>query len=192
MSDMAIEYERHRITVEEYHRMLDAEVFDPGRRIELVEGELLERVRPMNPPHASSVQRLNVLLVTTLGTKATVRCQLPVTLPPDSEPHPDFALARLDAHAYGDRHPNPDDLLLLIEVADSSRDLDRRQKIPLYARRGISEVWLVDLVDGVIVVHREPIGDWYGSIHTAKRGDFVSPLAFPDARFAVDDFAGPL
>jgi Uma2 family endonuclease len=188
---MALAYERHHVSLEEYHRMVGAGVFEPDARIELLEGELIERTGPMNPPHSSAITRTIRLLVTRLGARATVCCQTPVTLLYDSEPLPDFALVAPDQSDYGDRHPGPNDIHLLIEVADSSRDLDQRKKIPLFARSGIREAWLVDLVDGLLVVYREPSEAGYGSKIELRRGDPVAPLDFPSEVFAVTALLGP-
>jgi Uma2 family endonuclease len=183
---MASVYERHRITLDEYHRMAEAGVFNPDARIELVEGELIE-MAPIYPPHASAVDRILYQFITRLRGRAWVRCQNPVTLPPDSEPQPDVVLARLDPRSFRDHHPGPDEILLAVEVAESTLELDRGIKIPLYARSGIREVWLVNLVDDEIIVYREPTEAWYHTVQTSTRCDSISPLAFPDVTFAVED-----
>jgi Uma2 family endonuclease len=191
MSVMALAYERHRVSLEEYHRMVGAGVFDPDARIELVEGELFERERGMNPAHASAITRTNRLLVTAFGARATVCCQTPVTLPYDSEPMPDFAIVRVDSRDYGDRHPCPEDVHVLIEIADSSRDFDRRKKLPLYARSGIVEAWLVDPVDDRLVAYREPGRTGYAFRLEVGRGESIAPVAFPDIVLAVETLLGP-
>jgi len=190
MSDMASVYERHRITLDEYHRMVEAGVFDPDARIELVEGELIE-MPPIYPPHASTVVRITTQFVLRLRDRASVRCQHPATLPPTSEPQPDVVLARPDPREYYEHHPAANEILLAVEVADSTLRLDRRIKIPLYARSSICEVWLVNLVDDEIAAYREPSGAWYDSIRTYRRGESISPLAFPDVEFAVEDLLPP-
>jgi Uma2 family endonuclease len=188
---MALAYERHRVTLDEYHRMVDAGVFEPDARIELIEGELIERRGAMKPPHASAITRTNRLLIQRLGDRATVCCQTPVTLRFDSEPMPDFAIVRPDASDFRHRHPGPEDVHVLIEVADSSRDFDRRRTMPLYARSGIAESWLVDLVDDLIVVYREPSDTGYASQTEFRRGDVFAPLAFADVALPVDAILGP-
>jgi Uma2 family endonuclease len=190
MSDMASVYERHRITLDEYHRMAAAGVFGPDSRIELISGELIE-MAPIYPPHASSVDRILYQLITRLRERAWVRCQNPVTLPPDSEPQPDLVLARLDRRSYCDQHPGPDDILLAVEVAESTLELDRDVKIPLYARSGIPEAWLVNLVDDEIAVYRDPADAWYRTVQTHRRGESITPFAFPDTSFAVEDLLPP-
>ncbi|HYL27721.1 MAG TPA: Uma2 family endonuclease, partial [Candidatus Nitrosotalea sp.] len=118
-------------------------------------------------------------------------CQDPVTLLPDSEPQPDLVLAQLDSLNYRDRHPGPNEILLAVEVAQSSLKYDRAKKIPLYARSGIREVWLVNLIDTEIVAHRDPIGAWYQSVRSYRRGESIAPAAFPDTMFALDDLLAP-
>ncbi len=186
-AQMAVTHVRHRIDVEEYHRMAEAGVFDPERRIELIEGELIETVAPMNEPHAVGLSKLNALLVRRLSGRATIRCQSPVTLSDDSEPQPDFAVVRLDPRDYIDRHPQPPDVHFLVEVADSSRAFDQRRKIPLYARTGVAETWLVDLVDDRILAYRDPGPDGYATTVSATRGESITPLAFRDERFDVNE-----
>lgn len=190
MSDMASVYERHRITLDEYHRMAEAGVFDPGARIELIEGELVE-MAPIYPPHASVVDEFNKLFSLRLANRARVRCQNPITLPGYSEPQPDIVLAKLVEDRYRARHPLPADIYLVVEVSDSSLEADRAKKIPLYARTGIAEVWLVNLFNNEIIAHREPTPAWYGSIRTYRAGDRISPEAFPDVALAVDDVLPP-
>jgi Uma2 family endonuclease len=189
MSEMVLPYVRHRIRVEEYRRM--AEAFPSGARIELIDGDLIETVVPMNPPHASRVQKLTMALVGQLAGRAQIRCQLPVTLDDYSEPEPDCAVVRFDARDYFDDHPRVPDIFLLIEVADSSRDADRRMKVPLYGRCGVSETWLVDLVDDLVIVYRDPGDDGYGLVAPIRRGEVITPLAFPDCSVAVDAMLPP-
>ena len=187
MAQMAATHVRHRVDVEEYHRMAEAGVFDPERRIELIEGELIETVAPMKEPHAVGLSRLMVLLVRCLAGRATIRCQSPVTLSDDSEPEPDFAVVRPEPRDYLERHPRPADAYLLIEVADSSRAFDQRRKIPLYGRCGVAETWLVDLVDDRIVAYRDPGPGGYATTVIATRGESLAPLAFRDERFDVSE-----
>jgi Uma2 family endonuclease len=191
MSDMVLVYERHRISLNEYHRMVESGVFERDSRIELIDGELIEPMTPINPLHASATSRSVTEFVRRLGSRTLVRCQVPITLPDDSEPQPDLTVARLDASGYAKRHPGPSDIFLVVEIAESSIDFDRRTKIPLYARAEIPEVWLVNLIDDTIVVYRNPSGAEYTSIAIAKRDDTITASAFPDALFAVSDLLPP-
>jgi len=188
---MAVAYERHRISVDEYHRMDDAGIFDPDKRIELIEGELIETVGPMNPPHAAGVAMLTRILVTRFSDRADVRCRLPVILNDYSEPHPDFAVVRTDPRYYLDGHPQPASIFLLVEIADSSRDEDQRIRILLYGRSGVTESWLVDLIDDRVVIYRDPTPKGYGTVTFARRGETIAPLAFPNDHVPVNDILPP-
>jgi len=185
---MATTYERHRVGIDEYHRMVEASVFEANARLELIEGELVEPMTPINPRHASVTDLIMIEIGARLRSRAAIRCQGPITLGGDSEPQPDLTVSRLDPKDYVDHHPGSADILLVIEVADSSLEFDLRRKMPLYARAGIPEAWLVNLKTTEVVVHREPVDGAYTSIQTAKRGDSISIAAFPEEIFAVDDF----
>ena len=189
---MAVAYERHRVKLDEYHRMVEAGVFGADARLELIDGEIVDRVSPIYPPHASATRAVSMQLTTRLSQRASIGCQMPVTLPGDSEPEPDVIVARLDPKGYWNRHPGPDDIYLLVEIADSSLAQDQRIKVPLYARAGISEVWLVDLGHEVVRIYREPIDGEYTSVRIAQRGDSISVAAFPGETFAVNDFLPPV
>ncbi len=171
--------------------MDDAGIFDPDKRIELIEGELIESVGPMNPPHAAGIAMLNHILVTRLSDRADIRCQLPVILNDFSEPQPDFTVARVDPRYYFDGHPRTESIFVLVEIADSSRDEDQRIKIPLYARSGVAESWLIDLIDDRVVIYRDPTPKGYGTVTFARRGETIAPLAFPDDHIPVNDILPP-
>ena len=156
---------RYRFTVKEYHRMGEAGILPEDTRIELIAGDIVVR-EPIGSYHAGTVNRLNRLWTSNLGERAVVQVQNPVELTEeDSEVQPDVTLLRPRADFYTRGHPTPADVLLLIEVADSSLARDRRVKMPLYARAGIREAWLVDLIGDRGEVHRDSrswYGDWYG------------------------------
>ena len=140
---MAIQAERPRrlFTVDEYHRMAEAGVFGPEERVELIEGEILE-MSPIGPRHAGCVINANRLFVTRLGDRAVVSPQNPVVIRPRSEPQPDLLLLRPRAVSYSREHPNPEDVLLAVEVADTTVRFDRLVKARLYSRAAIPEFWL--------------------------------------------------
>lgn len=156
---------RHRITVDAYYRMGEAGIIAPDARVELIEGEIID-MAPMGSAHASVVSMLNQRLVTALASRAEVRCQLPIQLDEHSQPEPDIALLKHRADFYRGGHPSAADVLLVIEVADTSLEFDRAVKVPLYARHGIAEVWLVDLQNRLLTVHREPKDGIYRNIRT--------------------------
>ncbi|HEV8584980.1 MAG TPA: Uma2 family endonuclease [Methylomirabilota bacterium] len=188
---MAIEVPARRFTVDEYHRMGDAGILGCEERLELIAGQIVV-CEPIGFRHASVVDRLAQLWFGYLGRRANVRVQNPVTFPEaDSELQPDILLLRARDDFYATGHPRVADVLLLIEVADTTVRLDRRVKIPLYAAVGVGEVWLCDLVTERVEVYREPAGETYRDVETMDRGQTVSPLALPDVTVAIDDLLGP-
>jgi Uma2 family endonuclease len=164
--------------------MISAGLFH-DERIELIRGALFE-MSPQNVPHAFAIQALTGLLVPSLVGRAAVRVQLPFVVSDDSVPEPDVALvspvARKDAH--------PDRAFLLVEVANDSLNFDRKKKAPLYARAGVPECWIVNLVDRVIERRREPVGAAYATLTVFRSGEHIAPLAFPDVAFEVGDVFG--
>jgi Uma2 family endonuclease len=181
---------RRRFTVKEYHRMGEAGILHEDNRLELIAGDIVVR-EPIGAYHAGTVDRLNRLWTSRLGDRAIVRVQNPVQFPrDDSELQPDIMLLRPREDFYTTRHPEAADVLLLIEVADTTLRLDRRIKIPLYARAGVREVWLVDLTTAQLEVHRESLGDRYRNVGVLSRGEHVSPQAFPDLSLDVAELVG--
>lgn len=146
---------RHRYTVDDYYRMAEVGILAPDARVELIDGEVVE-MPPIGAPHASVVTELQNLLIEAVGRRAVVRVQNPVRLDRHNEPEPDIALVRSSARKYRETHPSPEDVLLLVEVADSSLRFDRDVKVGLYARCGIPEVWLLDLTSTRITRFRGP------------------------------------
>ncbi len=158
-------------------------------RVELLDGEIVE-MTPIGPGHAGCVNRLTQLLVAGLGDRAVVAVQNPVRLALRSEPQPDLVVARPRADFYRLAHPTPGDVLLLVEVAETSADFDREVKTPLYAQAGIPELWLVDVPSRQVVVHRAPAGGRYGEVRSVGHGDRLAPQAFPDVALSVADVLG--
>jgi len=186
MSEMAVEYERRPITVDEYHRLGEIGFFGPEERVELLDGELI-RVPPIGWEHMRSTSAINQVLVMRLAGRATLVPRGAVTLDDYSEPEPDFMVLNGSPDRYR-RLPVPEDVALVVEVANTSLGLDRNRKSKAYARTGIREYWIVDLVLECIDVRREPRGEVYESIRIACRGDSIAPEAFPEDEFAVSDF----
>ena len=151
---------RHRYTVDEYYRMGDSGILKQGDRVELIEGEIVDMV-PVGSAHVGVVNRLNRLLVQALGDRAIVSVQNPVRLSAFSEPEPDIALLRPRDDFYSGAHPGPTNVLLIIEVSDSSLDYDRDVKLPLYARHEIPVVWLIDIQRKQLLVFRSPTREGY-------------------------------
>ena len=159
-------------------------------RIELIAGAIFVR-EPTGSRHAGAVDRLAHLFISHLARRAVVRIQNPVSFPDEmSELQPDLMLLRSRADFYSSAHPGAADVLLVIEVADSTLRLDRRVKIPLYARAGIAEAWLLDLTTEHVEVFREPSGGRYRESVRLARGASLAPLVFPDLALVVDDLLG--
>jgi Uma2 family endonuclease len=181
---------RRRFTVDEYHRMGETGILSEDNRLELICGDIVFR-EPIGAYHAGTVRRLDRLFTSRLGDRAIVSVQNPVQFSQENtELQPDVTLLRPRDDFYTSRHPEAADVLLLIEVADTTLRLDRRVKIPLYARVGVPEVWLLDLTTQRLEVCREPLGDRYGSVRILARGQRVSPDAFGDLSVDVADLVG--
>ncbi len=178
-----------RLSLEEYHRLVAMGFFPEDERVELIEG-VLHPMSPKGPRHATALTYLLRAFITALGERAEVRAQDPITIPQaDSEPEPDLTLARPRKGSYADRHPLPEEVLLVVEIAESSLREDREITLPLYAAAGIPECWIVNLVENQVEVHREPVVLAGGRAAYRQRtlygpGDTIRPLRFPDC--AVD------
>jgi len=189
---MAFQNAAHRITVDEYHRMDAAAVFPHDARIELIEGALFERIVPMNGPHALVVEILDELLRTVVAGRARVRCQLPITLGDLSESQPDFAIVCGARSLLKPRHPGADEILAVVEISESSRDFDVHQKIPMYAKYGVAEAWVVDLIDSCVRVYKKPTRGVYSDTSIVSIDGFVRLSAFPESEIRCRDIFGSL
>ena len=169
---------RHRLNVDEYHRMAEAGILGPDARVELIEGEIID-MAPIGSRHAAVVRQLAHILHQNVGYQAIVSTQNPVRLDEYSEPEPDLALLRPRDDFYATAHPGPGDILLIIEVADTSLRYDREIKIPLYARHGIPEVWLVDLVNERLLRFLEPGPDGYRTEEDVTGTARIHPTRLP-------------
>src|SRR3989442_6063002 len=161
-----------------------------GGRVGWTAGERVVR-EPIASRHAGTVTRLTRLWTSRLGERAVVQIQNPIELPTeDSEPQPDVTLLRPRADFYTGAHPVAADVLLLIEVADSTLAVDRRVRMPLYARAAIPEAWILDLTADRVEVYRAPAADGYQRVVTLERGQRLTPGAFPDLIVTVEDLLG--
>jgi len=169
--------------------MAEAGILTPQDRVELIEGEVIQ-MSPIGDRHAMAVNRANMVFARGLGDKVVVSVQNAVRINRYNEPQPDVVLIRPREDFYGNRHPRPEDVVLLIEVADTTLRYDQNVKLPIYARNGVMEVWVVDLSGEAIHVYRDPSERGYRSAQSNARGDSISPLAFPAFSIKVDDLLG--
>jgi Uma2 family endonuclease len=187
---MAVTVRRRRFTLDEYHRMGEAGILGEDDRVELIEGEIIE-MSPIGSRHAAIVARIHHLCSTRLGDRAVVWSQNPLLLVRhQSEPRPDLMLLAPRADFYAGGLPEPSDVRLLIEVADSSLLYDRRTKFPLYARAGIAEAWLVDVEAGRVEIHRGAIGAAYHDVRVAAPDETFAPAAFRELTVTLRDLLG--
>ena len=166
MAAQSVQIQPHLVTIKEYEQMIRAGVFSEDERIELIEGQMIN-----------------------IAAQALLSVQNPIRLF-RSEPQPDLALLKPRSDDYGSGHPTAREVLLVIEVADTSADYDRNVKIPLYGRSGIPEAWLINLSGHAIEVYRQPGKDGYSEKKTYASGDQLAPLALPDINLAVAGILG--
>ena len=169
--------------------MAEAGILCEDDRLELLRGEIIQ-MSPIGSRHAATVNRINRLFFRKFGDRALPSIQNPVELDGYSEPQPDIALLRPRDDCYESGHPLPDDVLLLVEVADSTVRFDRTVKIPLYAEDGIAEVWLVDLPAQCIEVYRQPAAEGYQQVERFNDRQAIAIQAFPNIKISVDEILG--
>lgn len=189
-AETTVELVRRRFSVAEYERMGEAGILGEDDRVELLNGEIVQ-MTPIGPLHAAVVGRLTRLLIQRLGDRAVVRVQNPLLVGSSSQPQPDIAVVRARNDSYRTSHPAPADVLLAVEVADSSLDMDRGVKIPMYATAGIPEAWLVDLAAVQVVVHRDPGEGAFASVRSRRLGESLDLAATADVTLTVDELLGP-
>lgn len=174
-----------RLSLEEYHHLIEIGFFATDERVELIEG-VLHRMSPKGPRHAGVLRRLLRLFFTQLGDRVEISAQDPITIPSsNSEPEPDLTLAVPREDNYIDRHPLPEEVLLVVEIADSSLEEDQGAKLCGYAAASIEEYWIVNLVDNQIEIYQEPaiLADGTATYHQCtlhRAGETITPLHFPD------------
>ncbi|MGH7233770.1 MAG: Uma2 family endonuclease [Nitrospiraceae bacterium] len=178
-----------RWTRHEYDRMVELGLLRPDERVELLEGEIIT-VTPQNSPHSASIGLAHEALLRVFGADYWIRIQLPLVIDPDSEPEPDLAVVKGTPRDYVKAHPHT--AVLVVEVADTSLSLDRERKLPMYARAGIPEYWIINLTERCLEVYRDPIvsSDQLACYNVSLRfvsADSVSPFAQPDRSIRVVD-----
>lgn len=179
----------HWFSVEEYGFLADAGILHEDDHLELIEGRIID-MSPIGSSHAASVNRLLGIFVNLFQDRAIVSVQNPVRLDAHSEPQPDIMLLQSRDDFYAERHPGPEDVLLLLEVADASLDYDRHVKIPLYAKHAIQEVWLLNLRDQTVEVYRSPDPEGYEHILTLRGQQCLSPQAFSEVTLSIAQILG--
>ena len=159
----------HQFSTDDYHSMSKAGLFE-GKRVELLEGRIID-MAPVKSKHAAVVKLLNNWLRSALSDQYTISVQDPISLSKYSEPEPDLAVIDFREDYYAKAHPKPEDVHLLIEVADTSLDKDQKVKLPLYAAAGIPEVWVVNLTEQQLERYTEPTAEGYRLIRIYRAGD---------------------
>ena len=180
---------RYRFTVDDYYKMAASGILGEDDRVELLEGEVIA-MSPIGSRHSAYVDRLNQRFVTLVASRAIVRIQNPIRLSRLSEPQPDLSLLRPRDDFYIGTHPKPADVFLVVEVADTSLDFDRNFKVPLYARSGIPEVWIVDLDGTSIEVYRGPGEGVYRESRVVGRDGTLSVEALPEVVLDAREILG--
>ena len=186
---MATDVVRRRFDVSDYYRMADAGILRETDRVELIEGEILQ-MSPISSGHAARNTRASKVLQRYVGEAAIVSNKHPVRLDAYSEPQPDIAMLKPRADLYEQAHPGPLDILLILEISDTSSAFDRQVKAPMYARAGITELWLELISEDCIEVYSEPANGVYRQIRQARRGESLSLKSFPQVTIPVDELLG--
>jgi len=176
---------RRLFNSDSYLRMAEAGILSPADRVELIGGEILV-MSPIGSRHGAAVNAANRAFVRAVGERALVWIQSTVVLDPFVVPEPDIALLKPRDDFYASKHPGLGDILLIVEVADSSLEYDTSVKLGLYAILGIPEYWVADLRNNRLLVYSQPQGEAYQVVHELKRGEFISPAALPDCKLSVD------
>lgn len=186
---MEEEPSRHRITVDELYRMVEVGLLDPKARVELIEGEIID-MAPIGNPHMATVDRLNELLIRTVGERAIVRCQGAVQLGEYSAPQPDLTLLARREDYYSSRRAIASDILLMIEVSDTTLQYDSGRKMSLYARHNVPELWVIDVPSARLLLFRQPSGEGYLERSILEAPDMMSIEKLPGVTIDTSSLFG--
>lgn len=186
---MSVQYIRKGFTVADYYRMAEAGILTEDDHVELIEGEVIE-MSPIGSRHAACVRDLTETVIEQVGGSVIVSSQSPINLGERDEPQPDVTLLKRRDDRYRDAHPTPANIFLVIEVADSSLGFDRRTKAPLYARAGIAEYVIADLINHRFEVHAEPENGEYKNVRIFRRGETFTSRELPQLNLSVDALLG--
>jgi Uma2 family endonuclease len=186
---MTVQIIRRQFTVADYYRMLESGILNEEDRVELIAGEIRE-MAPIDAVHTASVKRLNDLLMSRLQGRFIIGVQDPVWLDELNEPEPDLSVLRWHDDYYEQHHPMPGDILLLIEVANTSLAYDRAEKLPRYATAAIPEVWLVNLSSRIVEQYMQPFQGQYTVHQVIRRGAVLQSETIPELALPVDRIFG--
>ena len=186
---MSVQLDRRTFTIEEYRRMGEIGILSEDDRVELIEGEIV-KMSPIGKRHAAAVEAVDEVARERLGRSVNVRVQNPIQLDDHSEPQPDISILKRRDDYYKHAHPKPEDVLLLVEVSDSTLEYDRQIKVPLYARAGITEVWIINLVDERVEMFADPSGGAYQTAAVFARGEVVQSRTLAALRLDVSEIFG--
>jgi Uma2 family endonuclease len=186
---MAIQILRWQFTVADFARMVEAGILAEDDRVELIDGEV-RAMSPIGPRHVAIVNRLNALLSRQVADRAIVSVQNPIQLTDYTEPQPDIAVLRPREDFYAQALPLPEDVLLVVEVAETSLEYDRDEKIPRYAQTRIPEVWLIEVEQVTVTQYTHPDGTRYRRVQTLARGQFLSADILGPLHCAIDSIFG--
>ena len=174
------------ITVAEYDRMIEAGIYTENDRIELLNGEIIE-LMPKGPKHVYFNEKIADILKEKLGKTADVRSQNPIILDDFSEPEPDIVLAIPPRENYLENHPTSSDILLVMEISDTTLTYDREAKAKAYSRNGIQQYIVLNVQDNSLEDYRQPATDGYQSKQTYRNSDKFNLTAFPDIEINVGE-----
>lgn len=175
---------RLRFSVDEYYKMIELDILKDYEKAEIIDGELIKKTT-IGDRHAAIVNVLNRFFVKNVSDEVLVSIQNPLRISDFDEPEPDIVLSDLTKYD-GKRHPRPEEVILVIEVSDTTLKYDRDIKLPLYAEAGISEVWIVNLKKDIIEIHQKPFNDIYQTVKVYKPGETVKSEVLPDLSLEVD------
>ena len=186
---MQIEAAKKLFTVDEYYRMAEVGILNPSDRVELIEGEIIQ-MSPIGDRHLGCVNRATEAFIGAFRGRAVVSPQHPVRLSNYTEPQPDLAVLKPRTDYYSSKTPAAEDAFFVVEVSDTTLRYDVKVKLPLYAAAGIPEVWIANLNEDLLLISRHLSGKDYTTQLRLRRGEAVSPMAFPDVQFKVEDLIG--
>ncbi len=186
---MTIPLARKLFTAVEYNRMVEAGILEEDDRLELLDGEIL-KMSPIGPRHVAAVNRLNRVLSLLLPDIAIISIQNPIILNEDSVPQPDITVLKWRPDFYSQGLPLAEDVLVVIEVSDTSSEKDRVAKIPAYSRAGLTEAWLVDLLNDRIEIYSQPVNGDYQEVRIVQRGQDLVSKTLPQLVLHADDILG--